>query len=488
MDMYYWTGFSKRENSTKLPTDTGTKVEILLKEDTSIDAPSIVLTGNILNLDYCYIPDFGKYYFVGSPVILANDMTQYDLVEDCLGTHKTEIGNTVAHIAYASTGYNVDIVDARMAVLGSRLFYQTFETLPFDKKGCYCVGVVNGNSSGRQGSVTYYLMDDLELTKIIAYMMQDEFLQCIEEYFNGKVIDLIQSCIWLPLKYADAIKLFHGSPATPETQLKIGNTILSNGYDNVFQPLDPILMTIYPINTPVAELQDSNGYVTMSVAIGNKWQDFRDCQPYSSASLYLPGVGVVDLNINDFYGSSNVNINILFDVITGDCTYRILDDDGNLLKTIAFNTSVNVSLAQITTNVSGALTGIGGVAGGITGLGITAATGNVVGVVSSGMGIVASGTAAIMAANQRSVSIKGTNNGRSAFDVLTAILTLVQLDTEDIDDANYIAKCGRPVCETHSINNHSGYVQCEAATIEIAGDSFERETINRFLNSGFYYE
>ena len=481
MDMYYWTGFSKRENSTKKPTDTGTKVEILLKEDTSIDNPSIILTGNVFNIDYCYIPDFGKYYFVGSPVILANNMTQYDLIEDCLGTHKTEIGSTVAHIAYSSTGYDANLVDNRIAVKGSRLVYQTSASLGFDSTGCYIVSVTNDEQTGRQGATSYYIMSAYDLYLLLKYMQKDDIFTELKNYFEGSAIDLIQNCIWVPISYATATSIFG---TTAQTTFWIGKTEVA---DQSTTPPTPYLITHVPVVKTV-DVLTSGGYQTTSIAIGNKLQDFRDCQPYTSAALYLPGVGQTDLNINDFYGSSNVNIQVIFDITTGDALYKIFDDNNQLMKTLSINTSANVSLAQFSTNIAGVISNIGGAIGGLSGLGLATASGNLFGAASSAFGLLSSASGAVMAANQRSTSVKGANSSRAGFFDSMAVLTLVQLDTEDCDDANYIAKFGRPVGETHAINNHSGYVQCEAASIEIAGDSFERETINRFLNSGFFYE
>lgn len=484
MDMYYWTGFSKRENSTKLPTDTGTKVEILLKEDTSIDAPSIVLTGNVLNLDYCYIPDFGKYYFVGSPIILANDMTQYDLVEDTLGTHKTEVGSTVAHIAYSSTGYDVDIIDNRIAVKGSRQVYQTSESVGFDSDGCFVISVTNDESPGRQGATCYYVMGALDLYILLKYMQKDDIYTELNNYFNGNAIDFIQNCIWVPISYSKAASLFCG---TVETNFYIGKTLIQ---DHSQTPPQTIPISHYPVTKPIQYLTDNSTppMQTFSLAIGNKWQDFRDLQPYTSAGLYLPGLGQTDLNINDFYDSNNVNIQIVYDITTGDAMYKIFDDNNQLMKTVSINTAANVSLAQFATNIAGVISSVGGAVGGVAGFGLAAATGNVFGAASSAFGILSSASNAVMAANQRSVSIKGANSSRAGFKDSMAVLTLVQLDTEDPDDANYIARYGRPVALTQAISNHSGYVQCENASVNLAGDSFERETINRFLNSGFYYE
>lgn len=484
MKLKYWKNFSKRKNSTKIPATTPTEIDIVLKEDTPVDSPSIILTGNAIDIDYCRIDDFGKYYFVGEPIILTNGMTQYNLQEDVLATHKTEVGNTKAHIVYSSTGWDKDLIDNRISCKGTRLVYQTQGNLGFDSVGCYVVSVINDEETGRQGATSYYVMNAHNLYLLLKYMQRDDIFTELNAYFNGSAINYIQNCIWIPISYAKAKSLFCDPGTLPNT-FYIGTTLIAN-----YQVTPPSAFSIehYPVLTPIKELTNPNNMITTSIAIGNKRKDFRDCQPYSSASLYLPGIGQTELNINDFYDSDNVNIQVVFDVTTGDAMYKIFDDNNQLLNTISINTSANVSLAQFATNVNGVISSVGGAIGGLSGIGLAAATGNIFGVASSTFGVLSSASSAIMAANQRSVSIKGSNSSRSGFFDSYAAVILVQLNTEDCDDADYIAKWGRPVGKTHAINNHSGFVQCDNASVEIAGDNTERDEINSFLNSGFYYE
>ena len=466
MDMYYWTGFSKRENSTKKPTTTGTKVEILLKEDTSIDNPSIVLTGNVLNIDYCYIPDFGKYYFVGSPVILADNMTQYDLVEDCLGTHKTAIGNTVAHIVYSSTGYDKYIVDPRISVKPTKQ-YQDTQTLAsgLSSQGIYILSVVSEDANGETGALAYYFIDYSEIDDLMKDMIADTAWDAIKQKLNDpmeSVVDLI----WIPLPssaLASGVNI-----ETSASSIKLMKTQLScQGFQ---------------LKNPIVTLS------AVSLSIPYRLQDFRDSQPYTSFSLYLPGLGLTDLNADDFIESLNVNIYTYVDIAHGDLTYWIYDDDGNVLKTASFHCGVTVPIAHMATNAGGGITSIGGAVGGFMGFVGGIVSGNPLVAAGGALSSVLAGGNAALQFNSRSTSVKGTDVGRSAFYDTSFTLLETVVDTEDPDDANYIAKWGRPVGETHAINNHSGFVQCENASIEIAGDSFERENINRFLNNGFYYE
>ena len=80
MKLKYWTSFSKRKNSTLIPTGTGTEIDVYWKEDTSIDSPSVVLATNAIDIDYVYINDFGRYYTVSSIVKLTDGTTQQLLI------------------------------------------------------------------------------------------------------------------------------------------------------------------------------------------------------------------------------------------------------------------------------------------------------------------------------------------------------------------------------------------------------------------------
>lgn len=424
--------------------------------------------------DYCYayISKWDKYYFVATPNILTNYHVQYDLEEDYLASRKSEVGSTVAHIAYSSTGWDKDLTDARMAIKGTKTIYHDSQALPFTSAGCYIVGVVNDQTDGKRGALSYYRMDANNLANLIKWMMQDNFWNQIKNYFNGKPMDFIQSCIWCPVNGSDFGNTF-------QTTMYLGSTAVAD-YSTV--PETPVYITYYPISTTI------KAYPVVSVSLGSKFNDFRDAQPYTSTSLYLPGVGLTDLNANDFYESASVNVETIFDITTGDCTYKIYDDTNQLLKTVSFNASASVSLSQVNINSAGAIAGIGGAVGGVVGLGVAAVTMNPLAGVGAGVGILGGASAAIMAANQRSTSIKGTNSGRSGFYTNMASTIVVRQDTEDCDDASYIARIGRPVGKTQAISNHSGYVQCEAASVALAGDNTEREIINNYLNTGFFYE
>ena len=176
-----------------------------------------------LATDYCYayIPKWNKYYFVATPTIITNNHIQYDLEEDYLASRKTEVGSTVAHIVYSSSGWDKDLTDARIGVKGTKTIYHDSQALPFNNSGCYILGVVNNQTDGKLGALSYYRMDAINIAKLIKWMMQDDFFTKISGYFNGKPLDFIQSCIWVPVSGSD-----YGN--TMQTTLYLGDTAVAD--------------------------------------------------------------------------------------------------------------------------------------------------------------------------------------------------------------------------------------------------------------------
>lgn len=468
--------FPKRDNSTKQPGASDSYIEknVALKDDTNINTPSFELHMTDSSYNYVYVPDWNKYYFVSSVTYINNSEVVYSLEEDSLASKKTEIGNTVAHIAYSSTGWNKDLVDSRCAVSTKKTVLRATYTPTsggtnvFNSTGCFILSVASTSASGN-GFVSSYVMDLSELNKLTAFLMAQDFTdpqtQIIKSVF--KPMDAIISCMWLPLASSLVSGMGVGEYVT------IGDYTLSS--ENVIG---------YRLNMTTVIANSS------TIAYTPTYNDFRSVQPYTTYTLYIPMYGPVDLNASDLQmaTANGVPLNWSIDVATGDMTIEIYE--GATKKQI-FNVNIGVScpIAQTSLNTSGAISSIGGVAGGIVGMGASIATGNVAGAITSSIGALTSATNATLSANTRSTSVKGSINGRSfATHGLSFVLTEYAMVTEDCNSSSYIAKWGRPVGVTHAINNHSGYVQCDDASVDMDGDSYERAKINGYLNSGFYYE
>lgn len=462
MTIKYWTNFSKRKNSTKQPT-SGTDLVVKLKDACSIINPVIESATLPVNANYIYIDTFKRYYFVTNVVYISNTVKQFSLEVDVLASYKSNIGSTVAHILYASTNYDTWKNDTRLPTKNINSSDHVAAASGLSSTGCYILSLITDMANGKTGAIGHYLMEEAYLKNLVANLYDVSIGSVIAEAFYSPM-DMIANCIWIPVSYASAA---------------------ANCSDS-----DYITLNTSPINTsgrPVLGCQITNPIITfstVSLAIPARENDFRDAQPYTSASLYLPGIGLTDLNINDFIAGTNVNIYTRVDITNGDIIYWIYDDHGEVLKTVSFNGAEQIPIAHTAANSKGAISGIGGAAAmlGAAALG----SGTPASLLAAGSLMSAGNTA--LSFNQRSVSMKGGYSGRSSFADVAYSLTVVKVDTEDPDAANYKAINGRPVGRTQAISNHSGYVQCADASIASAGTSIEKQRVNEYLNTGFFYE
>lgn len=102
---------TKRVNSTALPTG-GTTKNIKLKQPTSLSNPVISLKdNNNLKYNYCYIPDFDRYYWIIDAVVENKDIVSYSLSVDVLASYRSEIMNSTKYINRSASNYNNNLTD-----------------------------------------------------------------------------------------------------------------------------------------------------------------------------------------------------------------------------------------------------------------------------------------------------------------------------------------------------------------------------------------
>lgn len=131
-------------------------------------------------------------------------------------------------------------------------------------------------------------------------------------------------------------------------------------------------------------------------------------------------------------------------------------------------------------DVSGILTNVGSA---VTGL----ATGNIVGAGLSALGVAGSGVSALgNTINSKIAKMSSTGTvgsldytGFGSWAVLQTFKLQVDQDPSDL---------GRPLCQTTTINELSGYVLVDNPHVSIAGLPEEKSAIEGFMASGFFYE
>lgn len=79
-------------------------IEGILRNDTNIEYPSLILKGIYTEFNYCYIPIFQRYYFIEN-IIIHGNTTIIECSIDVLTTYKEDILNSYALLNQASN-YN----------------------------------------------------------------------------------------------------------------------------------------------------------------------------------------------------------------------------------------------------------------------------------------------------------------------------------------------------------------------------------------------
>ena len=459
--------FNKKKNSTKTVTDPGTEVNVKLKEATSITSPSFIFEGELPGFNY--VKAFNRYYFITEITSISNNLYKIDCECDVLATFKTSIGGTSAYVRYASTGYDVRIPDTRLSTIDKVTTASSYKVaipdyiVDADNVGTVCLQIINDDTSiATANGLGFYFMGIQGIGAATDIMMRnDSLLDSLNKYLND-AYSAIVSVKWIPFN------IDIGS--TPD-HVRVGNMLME-----CEDPNHPGVMLRLAGLKPTS-ISQCRKVLSWIIDIPWVYDDWRNMSPYTSLSLYLPYIGMIDIPVNDYIGRTFIEMETDVDLVTGDILYKRRKGTA-ILDVYKSNCAVELTIGQSQSNVGGVISGLSSVLG-------NAASMNVGGTVSSVANLA-------LAENQRSLSTVGGNvGGVTTAPVINnlgnACLTVYTHDT-NVDPSVVASTMGRPVEAKKTINTLSGYIQCENASISMSGLDSDRDVINSYLNSGFFYE
>ena len=456
MKVHFYSNFTKRPNSSKIPTGSAVEIELNLKEDTSIEKPSFVLSGQNFNYNYAYVPIWNRYYFVNNITSICDGLYQLDLTEDYLASWKSQIQATVAHIVYSTTGYDKDIIDPRISQYITKQWQANSQQGGGFGGGCFVLNTLSKDSGGNAGFQNSYLLNASDMQTLANFFLDLNAGSWIAQAVYNPM-DCIVSCKWFPLDY-DTIK----------------NSCCSSGAAYIGSL--PIGQNLPIITTPIY-----TNSVTFNLT--PRYNDFRRLSA-SNYQMFVPYAGVFPIAQDEIISSGGaLQASYYIDLITGSMLIAEIANN-TLYNMFEVGFGVDCPLASVQGGNIGNF--VESLVGAATGIGASLAGGNIAGAVGSAAAGIAGATKEAITQRYRS---RGTQGSR-AYLYQGNYFRLIEdaWDTENPNSADYIAKQGRPVFQTHTISNHSGYVQCEGASVEMAGLESEKERVNSYLNSGFYLE
>lgn len=472
--------FSKRPNSTKQPASNSellTLSSVELKEECNFVTPVLKLKG-LTNgttfvpglYNYVYIPLWTRYYFITDWKFI-NGLWEVQLNMDVLASHKTDIGSTQAYVIRSASHYNGNIIDtfypasvvksiSKQSLTGS--IYHT--SLP---AGAYVVGVINNaTSSNNVGAVNYYALTQAQLSSLLQYLFSSNIFNNsnITEMGEGLYKSLfdpfqyIVSCMWFPQDVS-------GFGLTSEN-IRVG--YWDTGISGV-----RVTNIVKNMNIKSASAISAH---PLAATRGN----YLNYAPYTTLTLFLPPFGEIpiDTTFNQYMPNTYLWVKVMIDAITGqaDAYISLTDgtstdqnaDPGRYMTMRSAQIGVPIQLAQIMSDYIQTASSAGGMIGSLLSLDVGNVFNNIV-----------SGVKAAMP----KVSTSGANG--SFIEIIEEPFLVCEYASLAAEN---ITEFGRPLCDTKTINTLTGYIQCGESDHAFTGTDYERNTINEYMRSGFFYE
>ena len=449
-----YSGFTKKHNSTKQPSGSGTQINVKLKDGTSILKPHFRLHN--YNFAHNYIKWGSRCYFVDDIISLSNNEAEYVCSSDPMATFKNDIGSSQQYILRSASSYNGRIVDNYYPCKAQNTHEASIISSPFDKNnGTYVIGIQGKGSGGNGGAVTYFAGNKTELKKLVNYMLSNP-----SSYNVTEISEELLTCIFNPLQFIVSCMWFPFNVPVTNGDLTVGWWQVS-GID--IKPVSSLEWgTNFTVNIPKHPKASTRGA-------------FLNLPPYSKYRLEAGPWGVIPLDNFNLIDASELTCDYKVDLMTGTGRLNVAFRDKLIYENIyTAQIGVPVQLGQNVLN-QGALTGAGT---GIVNTIQSAVTGDVAGMLFNGLGAI--GDAATL--SQGVPSMMGSN-GTLSFNNIFGIMA----DFLDVADDNLVEN-GRPLCEVRTISSLSGYILCENADLDTAASPTEKDEIISYMNNGFYYE
>ena len=481
--------FSKRKNSTAIPTGAGYTVPVLLKDSCSQESPVLQIHSasfsTFANYNYCYISFFSRYYFITSKEVHTGSEIWFYLEEDYLGSFKGNItAMTNVYVEYGSVASAVN-VDRRIPTSAATQLASSTAVFPhtnFMSDGCAILSSVGNKNTGIYifggASQIYPLFDGIDWSSLtppagadaasaIVSMAQGLFDATEQFFVKDAASKNLRACFSLPwIPQAEAI-------GAAVSDLVVGS---------------------FP--TGVSCHRIAKEIVKDSVQLTIPWiySDWRRSANYCKVIVYLPLFGLVSMPVNSIRSESTLTVTYAFCYSNGDLSFEIKGTSSgdvfasgsvNCASPLAIGAS-NINLGKAAVSAIGASVGVGmaamamlpeagaaisaaGVFGGIGG--VTAGVGGMIG---SAMG--------------EPTGQSGGLGGYSGAELERDLHCYVVSATLTTEPATMAAGYNYPVDSVRGLAGLSGYTKLRSATFASNGTQKENDYVTSYINQGFYIE
>ncbi len=458
--------FTKKVDSTKQPTGTGTQYSCNILSPADIVAPVVEITASadLTAYNYAYIAAFHRYYWIEG-ITFDKGIWNLSLACDVLATYKTQIGGESLYVLRAASSYDGEIQDNYYPITGD-IDYSSQAESPFPgytyATGCYVLNIMGTASSG--SSTLYQLTPDnfrkliQELYTAIDGFQFGDMVKSVVQKFGGNPTQLISGAMWFPMDFMDS---------GTDVPITIGSWTSSAAVGKL-------------VTQPVKALPGFNPTIAAHPQVSIRGR-YLNLAPYSKYQLYIPTIGIIDLDTSQLMGINKIYVTRHVDAFTGGMTCIVETDPDSVADPNHYLAVVNgqwgVPIALNGNNNGGNVLGglistLGAAAGAI----VTGGASAIIGAATAGIGTVAGAIGSATSSSSQGGSI-------------TAMLEPMRLDTTFYrvtpgDDTHN----GRPLMQVKTISSLSGFVMVQKGDVPIPGTSAEAAQIKAYLEGGFFYE
>lgn len=475
MDIILYKNFAKKDNSTRRPSGTGETFSCVLKDNTSVTDPVVLLDlsdkTDFTKYTYAYIPMFSRYYFV---VDMVADGLLWSVVLRCdvLATYKTEIGNSLLYVLRSAADHDGRILDTYYPVMT----YHTDRTIvhnnPMNKNsttgapsvdaGVFVLGVVGqGSGDYNYGSIRYYVVTRSALNRIVSALLDDTVIapdfdsDDMSLALQKSIIDplsFIKSCIWLPVD-----RSLLTTQTTPQITMPVFTWTLPR-------------VACYRLDINPPQVQNSFDMTISAHPLAASRGVYMNVEPFTRIQLVYPPFGAFELDTAALSNQSAITCITYLDAITGMAHLKVrAKESGKILINTQAQVGVQIQLSQVTKDIIGSAMQAAGAASDLFSF-------NFGGAVQSAIG-------SAISAYKPLISSIGGNGG---FSDLNGFVELQQSFFYPVDED--IENAGRPLCEIKTLSTLPGYQKIMDGDVTIAGTAGEQAMIKSYLEGGYYYE
>ena len=491
--------FSKRVNSTKVPTSTqisaGQAFDCVLLDDTSLLKPIFKLShaSNPIGYNYAYVSDFGRYYFVDD-IVSSKGFWLISCHVDPMATYKTAIGSGSHYVLRSASSYDEYISDqvyiTKTVESGDRVtgtVDATTNTDPFSYYNghsyvwCITGDVITDTLVNQQiGSNVYYWMDDRECYSFINYLLDVQDYSGINQ--STEYSEAMQKALMNPIQYVNSVILL---PFSKNSSLATNNTVKFGYYDITLNPDDNpsvkrltqgtmVKQQILTIQLPKHPQAATRG-------------KFMNGSPYTSYELFMGPFGNIPIDPASLIDEVYLKVTCNTECCSGMTQIFVKGQSSSapMIYTGTAQVGVPVTVSELTRDylgeVKNQLDMQTGTIGALTSV-VMGGAGAATGVTGSIQSI---GSMAFDAVRMKYPTVMGGGANGNFLGLHSQCY--LQAKFYECVDQN-ITEIGRPLYKNKTINTLSGFICCSGADVAISGTEEEADIINNYMNSGFFYE